>query len=205
MTRPLPLLPAALLMTLAACGGGTVRETLGIDRTAPDEFRVVSRPPLSVPPEFNLRPPATGSAAAAESPAYRQAQGMVFGGSADKEAGQHFTLDEESASTAVQPVASGALESAAESRFLANAGAERADPKVRDQLYEEQATSPAAEEEGLWSKLTSPFSPKDPVVDAKREADRIKQNQAEGKPVTEGATPTKKQKDTGPLGRMLGY
>lgn len=202
MTCIIRLSALLMLLPLAACGGGSVRETLGIDRSAPDEFRVVSRPPLSVPPEFSLRPPTAGGGSAAESPAYRQAQEAVFG---EDGSGQRSFPAAGSASTAVQPVTSSALESNAESRFLTNAGADKADPNVRDQLYTEQASAPAPEEEGVWDTLTSPFAPKDPVVDAKGEKKRLEQNQAEGKSVTEGDTPTKKQKDTGPLGRMLGY
>ena len=43
-------LPAALsLGLLAGCGGDTAR-TLGFTRDAPDEFQVVTRAPLSLPP-----------------------------------------------------------------------------------------------------------------------------------------------------------
>jgi hypothetical protein len=47
---------------LAACGPGRVQETfgLGVDR-APDEFQVVRRAPLVVPPDYRLRPPEPGS------------------------------------------------------------------------------------------------------------------------------------------------
>ena len=43
-------------MTLAACGESTKR-VLGLQRTAPDEFAVAPRAPLSQPPDFKLRPP----------------------------------------------------------------------------------------------------------------------------------------------------
>ncbi|MEJ0010899.1 MAG: DUF3035 domain-containing protein [Alphaproteobacteria bacterium] len=56
-------------LLLSACSSGEVKDTLGLDRTAPDEFSVVSRPPLSVPPEFELAPPRPG----AEGPAATQA------------------------------------------------------------------------------------------------------------------------------------
>lgn len=42
------------VLLLAACG--LTRDDLGVDKTAPDEMLVVSRAPLSVPPEFGLRP-----------------------------------------------------------------------------------------------------------------------------------------------------
>lgn len=48
-----------LLLTIALISGcsGSVGESLGIVKRPPDEFMVLSRPPLSLPPEFNLRPP----------------------------------------------------------------------------------------------------------------------------------------------------
>ena len=47
---------ALALGTVTACG------SLGGERPAPDEFRVVTKAPLSVPPEYGLRPPEAGQA-----------------------------------------------------------------------------------------------------------------------------------------------
>ena len=44
----------ALTAMLGACSG--MKKTLGIEKEAPDEFMVMSRAPLSLPPEYNLRP-----------------------------------------------------------------------------------------------------------------------------------------------------
>lgn len=40
--------------SLSACSG--VKKTLGIEKSAPDEFLVTSRAPLTLPPEYDLRP-----------------------------------------------------------------------------------------------------------------------------------------------------
>ncbi|GIX17410.1 MAG: hypothetical protein KatS3mg119_1596 [Rhodothalassiaceae bacterium] len=45
------LIGAAVVLTLAACGGG---------RDVPDAFVVVEKRPLIVPPDFQLRPPEPG-------------------------------------------------------------------------------------------------------------------------------------------------
>lgn len=37
-------------------GCGLTRRDLGLEKETPDEMLVVSRAPLSIPPEFNLRP-----------------------------------------------------------------------------------------------------------------------------------------------------
>jgi len=46
---------AAAMLTLAGCD--SVRSTLGLDRHVPDETQVVARPPLTLPPDYSLRPP----------------------------------------------------------------------------------------------------------------------------------------------------
>ena len=43
---------------LAGCGGAS--KALGMNKVTPDEFRVVTKAPLVVPPDFALRPPAPG-------------------------------------------------------------------------------------------------------------------------------------------------
>lgn len=48
----------ASLLALAACS--SVRTGVGLDRITPDEFLTVSTAPLTVPPEYGLRPPAPG-------------------------------------------------------------------------------------------------------------------------------------------------
>jgi hypothetical protein len=52
----------ALPLALAACGnGGNLARTFGLSRDAPDEFRVTTQAPLSMPPDFALRPPEPGA------------------------------------------------------------------------------------------------------------------------------------------------
>ncbi|MBL6622700.1 MAG: DUF3035 domain-containing protein [Alphaproteobacteria bacterium] len=49
----------AILIGLAAAllsGCSDFRQAIGSEKSAPDEFQVVVRPPLSLPPDFKLRP-----------------------------------------------------------------------------------------------------------------------------------------------------
>lgn len=55
MNIRLPLL-SLLLISMAGCGGD-MKSALGMKRSAPDEFVVISNPPLKEPPEFNLVSP----------------------------------------------------------------------------------------------------------------------------------------------------
>lgn len=200
------------LLLLAACDGGTVQETLGISRDGPDEFRVVSRPPLSVPPQFNLRPPARPGEAVSGQAMDKQAQSLVLGTTPQSGASNTFVLQPGNADTAVAPVETQpAVETAGktmpEHNLLQRAGAQEANPNIRETLEQDKIESHQVveEEDGWWDVLSTMPAKKDPLVDAKKEAERLKQNEEEGKPVTEGKTPEVKARDTGILGRILGY
>lgn len=49
------ILVSSLAITML-CACGVTRDDLGFEKESPDEMMVVSRAPLSIPPEFNLRP-----------------------------------------------------------------------------------------------------------------------------------------------------
>lgn len=51
-------LVAVSALALTACGG--LRQSIGLTKVVPDEFVTVSTAPLTVPPEYGLRPPAPG-------------------------------------------------------------------------------------------------------------------------------------------------
>jgi hypothetical protein len=60
MLRPRGLvLPLVAAVLLAGCDT-TVQETLGLGKRQPDEFQIVRRQPLIVPPDSTLRPPRPG-------------------------------------------------------------------------------------------------------------------------------------------------
>ena len=45
---------------IALSGCTSAQKALGMSKVVPDEFRVVSKAPLAVPPDYALRPPAPG-------------------------------------------------------------------------------------------------------------------------------------------------
>ncbi len=51
------LLATLLVLAVSACSGSDAKRILGMERKSPDEFKVVSLPPLSLPPEYHLVPP----------------------------------------------------------------------------------------------------------------------------------------------------
>lgn len=52
---------SCVLATFLLSGCNNFKQTIGLAPQAPDEFAVESRAPLTVPPEFDLRPPAPGA------------------------------------------------------------------------------------------------------------------------------------------------
>ncbi len=178
---------------LSACGDAdSFREKMGLNRKGPDEFQVYARPPLTVPPDFNLRPPKSGAEYTPGVSVQDQAHNKVIG-AADVPASSSV------ATTAVPAVSSAALPSNSDSQFLSNAGADKAQRNIRQVLLNEN-------ESGIGSKdsrylFTS--SSGDSVVDPAKEADRLKKDKASNKPPTEGETPVIAPQSKGILGDLF--
>jgi hypothetical protein len=73
----LPRLVCCLTMGVLLAGCSNWKQTLGIEPIPPDEFAVESRAPLTIPPDFNLRPPAPGAARPQEVSSASKAQGVI--------------------------------------------------------------------------------------------------------------------------------
>lgn len=174
------------LLALSACSGNEVRNTLGLERNAPDEFVVLSRPPLSVPPEFELRPPGKGVPPAGTST--RDAARKAVLGTSEKPA----SLDEVDApsnvDTAVTPVLSSDAASSAESRLLSRSGAENADPDIREKLGKSKPKAKSTAK-SLLEKIAGEEGA-EPLVDARKETVRVRKNAQSGKKINEGKVPT---------------
>jgi hypothetical protein len=70
----------ALLVAGTALGGcQSTRQALGLVKVVPDEFRVVSKAPLVVPPDYSLRPPSPGEPRPQELQPESQARAALLG------------------------------------------------------------------------------------------------------------------------------
>lgn len=166
-------LSSFLLLGLAACGGA--KEQLGLVREAPDEFSVVKRAPLELPPDYYLRPPVPGAQRPQEQAPEVQAQETVFGAGIVQD-----TQDPRQVSTG-------------EAILLDQTGAANVQPNIR-QIVDSEAETFSEREKPVAKRLLNigrDPKPEASVVDPKAEADRIKQNIESEKPITEGETPTK--------------
>ena len=75
------VLASASLASLSGCAALTGTGT-------PDEFRVVRKAPLTIPPEYNLRPPAPGTSRPQELEPDAQARLAVFGADIGRDASE---------------------------------------------------------------------------------------------------------------------
>ena len=178
------LLSAALTAASAAAGCSNYRETLGLAKNPPDEFRVVSREPLTMPPEYKLRPPEPGADRPDSRSARQQAEQTVFGGD-----GENGTADDFSGSSGM---------SDGEKAFLSKAGAQNANPDIRQLVARESDKLEAASTNFVdrlvfWQETRNPAE----VVDPDEESKRLRENAALGKGVLEGETPTIERKERG--------
>ncbi|MGK2741502.1 DUF3035 domain-containing protein [Tepidicaulis sp. LMO-SS28] len=175
-TRILGLaLVSGLALGLSACGGGGIQDALGYGKDAPDEFAIVTKAPLTIPPDFSLRPPRPGAPRPQEIQPQQAAENALFG---------------------TQTVSMSAIEadtrSRGEQQLLAKADAADASSEIRDILDREGRALSDKDKSFVDSVVfwQEQAVPDERLVDASAESRRIQQNEALGKPVTEGETPT---------------
>ncbi len=172
---------AASSLMLAGCGGW--RQTFGLDHAPPDEFTVITQPPLSLPPDFNLRPPRPGAPRPQELGTRQTAANTVFGLT------QAPGLERVAAAASPDEVA-----------FLTQAGAKNAQPNIRASIDAE--TRNLVDADKRWVDTLMFWQEQEPLtftVDAPAEAKRLQSNAAQGKPATAGETPTIERKRKAPL------
>lgn len=192
--QKLRILYLAPLALIAACSGNDVRDTLGLDRSAPDEFVVYSRPPLSVPPEFDLKPPRPGEENPNQVPTDAQARELLLG-SKPQPAALDAVAAGPAVETAVTPVLTSDVPTGPTASFLDKLGVDEAKPDIRDTLRADSVAEPKKTKKAktLYERIVGGES-NEPVVDAYKEAERLRANRDEGKPLTEGETPVEEKK-----------
>ena len=181
MTRSLCVLAALTLFSEFLVGCDSVRKSFGGGKNAPDEFVVYKRPPLSLPPEYGLRPPAPGESRPQKVSPMDQAREAILGKNAARTAASPTTVN------AGRP----GLQA-----LITRTGANKAEPGIR-RLVNQESSVLADEDQIFVNKLIFWVDDKSNpgiVVDAKKEQKRIMSNQALGKPINEGEIPEVKRK-----------
>ena len=67
----------SLVGVVAVAGCTDFKKSIGLEQTMPDEFAVESRAPLTIPPDFDLRPPTPGAPRPQEKSADQQAKDVM--------------------------------------------------------------------------------------------------------------------------------
>ena len=101
------IVASALFAAVGLAGCQSAQKALGMNKVTPDEFRVVSKAPLVVPPDYALRPPAPGK------PRPQELQ------------------PESAARNALLGMREGENRTDGEKMLAAKAGADKADPLIR--------------------------------------------------------------------------
>lgn len=86
--RKATTLTAGLALVALASGCATNK----VGRSGPDEFAVARQAPLVIPPDFSLTPPRPGAARANDVSPNAQALDALFGGTAQRSAGETATI-----------------------------------------------------------------------------------------------------------------
>ncbi len=167
-----PLLPVLFLLAAPALSGcAETKEQLGLTRRTPDEFAVLTRAPLEMPPEGSplLPVPQPGMPRPQEVSPVNSAQTAVLG----------------------KPLPQAEAESSAEATLLRKAGATQSDAGIRATVNRE-AVEGTKDNRPVIKRLLSIGSdtPSATIVDAPGELRRLKENRDSGNPVTRGETPT---------------
>jgi hypothetical protein len=161
---------------LAGCSSD-LKSTFGLSKRAPDEFAVPSRAPLSLPPDYSLRPPEPGAPRPNQTTARQEAERTVF-----RREPERVALDQEAARRGL---------SQGEAALLSQANALNADESIRATINRESAALVETDESFsdklmFWRPAEAPGT----LVDAQKETERLRENAALGKDATEGETPT---------------
>ena len=189
------IVTAVGLLALPALAGGcsnTTKEALGLTKRSPDEFQVVSNAPLSMPPDYNLRPPAPGSPRPQEGTARDQAQQVVFG--YPGAGGVPSKLPEIGVGEA------SSAQSAGEASLLQSVGMAGVDPNIRQvvdaETSEDEADSQQLVDSIVFWRKPEPYGT---VVDPTEEQKRLQENAALGNAPTQGDVPIIERKKKGLL------
>ena len=161
-----------LATTLAGCGGDTAR-TFGLTRDAPDEFQVTTRAPLSMPPSLGgpLPVPRPGADRPQEVSTRQAAEATLVPGAV------------------LSGPAAASAPSSGESALVSRAGRPVGDDIRR--RVDEESLKLDQPQRTLVDRLIfwrGP-EPSGTALDPRREAQRLRENAALGREVTDGETP----------------
>ncbi len=161
----------SVMVLLTSCE--KTREQFDFSKKAPDEFAIITRAPLEMPPNYELRAPTPGADRPQESAPEEQAKQALFGQTANESKIDGTTKGE--------------------SILLQKTGAQQVDPNIRDVVdaeTEEVIKENTSTFDRIMGKAGKKIDTPATVVDPIKEHERLIGNKKAGKPVTDGETPS---------------
>lgn len=180
----------SLVTLLSSCEG--IKKQVGLAKSAPDEFTVVSKAPLILPPDFTLRPPRPGASGPQDIEAREQARRALIRSARAPSGG-----------TSAQGEATQPTRSRAETVLLKKAGADKADPQIRNVIRRE--TLALVERDSSFTRRLMFWRGKEKgsLVDAEKEAERLREAATKGESPAEGEVPVIERKNQSILKRIF--
>ena len=145
---------ATLALSLAGCQ--SLRDAAGMERIEPDAFAISTKPPLVIPPDYNLRPPAPGAPPTNALDPAEAAEAAVAGMPSSAPPPGHFSMVEQD--------------------LLAKSGAASAKDSIRQQIAEDKRNMQIADHSFTNQLLFGIYGPSnnaDKAVNASAEAARF--------------------------------
>lgn len=174
---PAALIAPVIIVAVVALGGCSAFENLGGGKKfSPDEFKIVSHSPLTMPPNAELRPPRPGEPRPQETSTADQAREALSP-----------TLAARNVAPDAKVVRSG---DASERALIAKAGVGGIDPNIRSQVNRDTRVIDDSNKGFIdslifWQDRPTPGT----IVDPSKEQQRLRDAQATGQP---SAAPTPK-------------
>jgi len=147
-----------LPLVFITAGCDKTKEVLGLKRERPDEFQVIERPPLSMPPGYGLRPPHPGEEGKAMHSPQKEAEASLLGEEQSSVEGESET----------------------ESELLEKAQVEKKDTEIRQKLKNETEKPPSVGEKMAFWKNQK----KGDIIDPKEENKKYNGSELPGKSTT---------------------
>jgi Protein of unknown function (DUF3035) len=113
------------LAALSVAGCTSIRDAAGINKQPPDEFAVVTKAPLVIPPDYNLRPPKPGAVPTNQTSPTAAAQAALY------------SNDDPTGTAPATPSGPGTY-SESEKSVLAQANATNADHSIRQEIASDE-------------------------------------------------------------------
>lgn len=127
---------ATTALPLTACSSSKAKSTLGMGRQSPDEFAVVERAPLTLPPSYDLAAPRPGMPRPQEVSTTDQARALITGDTAVQTSGEASNI---------------------ETLLIQQAGGTQANPNIRQVLNQEYGVIPEGSKSERTVDKLNPF------------------------------------------------